>query len=696
VKTFSNSSTATINERQAFSPKPGEAVFNLRSPIETNNSDRKELSFVGYSGAPVDLSDYGLDAPMIYNIAGITYKQSVPILYEHWTPIGHTTSITNNEDSLQGKGVASYPSEARETVLVALENGFPFEGSMGLRISNEEDITYLKAGEKRTINNRAVVGPMYVAERSVLKEMTVTMSGRDSDTQFDLLNKEAITMVKNSVPRNIKNSEPAPAETAVQTPAQTPPAAPTPPIPPAAPINNAAPSLPVPSRKDTVALVKLMNSYPDYLELIETEYEAGKQCVEIENSIKLKQWENGLPRVPSPSPTQKNQTQDTLLAHFALALGIAPETVAKTVDKKIVDNADASPRWGWIESLVNIANSQEGNKRFGGFSDIEILCNSLKQRNRQTLLNSSFSNIDMPNLLKKAGDMMLEERWAINQPFATQYLKEESNKDFRTTERYRASGGQIWDSLTDDGRIEMTTFGKESRYVSNLDTIAQMVSWSRRDIINDDMGVISDMMAGMVEGALIVPDAKLGRRMLVQAAAASTFWVNADNSLTSTALTRANLSTVYRNVRQYNENRGKNFVNLINDRWILIHSITLEETVFEILKQDRIVNDTTANTKTGEKNYWYGKFDTALFPQMSNTSLLNNGVASTFVSEGSWLLWPSSKQFSPYSITYLRDQKRPTIEAVELPENMLGMGMRGYWDVEINEREREAIVRCNG
>lgn len=691
-----NSSTTTINERLAYSPKLGEAVFNLRSRLDvvessdeavhnaesTSKAGVKELSFVGYSGAPVDLSDYGLDVPMIYNIDGISFKQSVPILHEHWTPIGHTTTVTKNADSLQGKGLTSYPSDARDTVVSALENGFPFEGSMGLRIVNEKDITYLKEGEKRTVNNRSVSGPMYVAEKSVLKEMTVTLSGRDSDTQFELLNKEAITMLKNSVPRSIKNSDQTPAPTPVPAPAPTP-------VPAPAPVQNS-------SRKEMFGMMKLLNSYPEHTDLIEREFESGKPLTDIENSIKLTMWENGLPRVPSPSPTQKSSTQDQLLAHFALAVGVKPETIAKKIDKKIVDNAESAPRWGWVESLVNIANAQEGSRRFSGFSDIDILCSSLKSINRQTLLNAAFSNIDMPNLLKKTGDMMLEERWTINEPFATRYLKEESNKDFRRTERYRASGGQIWDSLTDDGKIEMTTFGRETRYMSELDTVAQLVAWSRRDIINDDMGVISDMLAAMVEGAMIVPDIKLGRKMLVQAAAANSFWVNTDNSLTSTALTRANLSTVYRNVRQYNENRGRNFVNIINDRWTLIHSITAEEAVFELLKQDRIVNDTTANTKTGDKNYWFNKFDAVIFPQMSNASLLNNGVASTFVSEGTWVLWPSSKQFSPYTITYLRGQKRPTVEPVELPENMLGLGIRGYWDVEVNEREREAIVRANG
>jgi hypothetical protein len=700
-QTLKNSSTTEINRKMAsaaFTPKDGEAIFNLRSPIEVNNasgesaSDLKELSFVGYSGAPVDLSDYGLDAPMIYNISGISHKASVPILHEHWTPIGHTTSITQNADSLQGKGVTSYPSQEKAMVVEALKNGFPFEGSMGLRIQNESDIVFLKSGEKRTINNRAIEGPMYVAERSVLKEMTITMSGRDSDTQFDLLNKEAITMLKNSVPRNIKNSAVPPATPPVDqsAPVVPPVVQNTTPVVAAPAIHNAAPS-----RKDFVKLTKLLNSFPQESDFIEQQYEAGQSLDQIENSIKVKMWENGLPRVPNIKPDQGQSQEDTIAAHFALAVGVKPETVAKYIDKKIVDNADSRPKWGWVETLLNIANAQEGNRRFTGFSDIDLMCKSIKNHNRQLFLNASYSTIDMPNLLRKSTDWILEDRWTINEPFAAKHLKEESNKDFRRTERYRASGGTIWDTLPDSGKIEMTEFGNEQRYLSDLDTIAQLVVWSRKDVINDDMGVIASMLEAMVEGALIVPDQKLGRKMLVQAAAAATFWVNSDNSFTTTALTRANLSARYNAARQYNENRGPNYVNLINDRWTLITSISGEEAAWEILKQDRIVNDTTSNTKTGDKNYWFGKLDLLVFPQMSNISLLNRGVASTFCTESTWLLWPSSSRFAPYSITYLRGQKRPTIEAVELPENMLGMGVRGYWDVEINEREREAVVRCN-
>ena len=696
------------SKTEEHKPAVGEAVFNIATTTTTTpgeNGSLTKLSFAGYSGQPVNLYDYGVKHPMIYSLSGITYKNSVPILYEHWEPIGHSTTISKTDTNLSGEGVTSFPSSTTDTVVQAIKNGFPFEASMGLRIPNQEDITFLEKGQKRVVNNREVTGPMYVAERSVLKEMTVTMSGRDSNTSFGLLNKEAITMLLNSAPPVTPAEPPATPPVVPPAPAAVAPVAPVAPIqnsaPPVAPTPTPAPAV---GRTDVVKLTRLLNSYPKYADKIESGYEAGQSLTDIENGIKLDMFNNGLPQVPNLTPGNRAGGEGSnILAHFALSCGVRPETLEKHgIDKKSIDVANNAPRWGFIETLVNIANSSETSKRFGGFSDIEFVCESVKNSARLVSLNinnaAAYSTIDMPNLLKKTTDMMMEERWEINPPFATRYLKEESNKDFRETQRFRPGGGKIWDDVNRDGKLEMTEFGPETEYRSKLSTSGQLVVFNREQIYNDDMGVISDMLSAMVEGALIVPDMKLGKLMLVEAAGSGLFWVNADNSRTSFALNRANLSTAYNALRQYNENRGKNYVNLINDRWTLITSITGEEVAWEILQQNKIVQETGAanGVKTGDKNYWQGKLDQAVFPQMSNTSLLNNGAASTFVSEGTWLLWPSSQRYSPYSITYLRGQRRPTVESIDLPGNMLGSGVRGYWDVEINKREREAIGRFNG
>jgi hypothetical protein len=59
-----------------------------------------------------------------------------------------------------------------------------------------------------------------------------------------------------------------------------------------------------------------------------------------------------------------------------------------------------------------------------------------------------------------------------------------------------------------------------------------------------------------------------------------------------------------------------------------------------------------------------------------------------------WMLIPESSRYSPYSISYLGRQKRPVIEEVSLPIEMLGWGLRGYFDCDVNEREPQALAIC--
>ena len=667
-------------------------IFNLATEVSHKKDDKGlvELKFNGYNGGPVNLSDYGIPHPMYYDIEGISYSnnQQIPILHEHHVPIGHTTAITKNSESLNGIGIASYPSDSRKVVLEALDNGFPFQSSMGLRIANSKDIILLNARETRKVNNRQVVGPAYIANKSKLKEMTITMSGRDDSTNFNLLNQEAISMLLNAAPKEeVKTPPTNPLEELKNT---LPPEKPVvvPPV-----VNNT-------DRMFQFALSKLMTKYPEHEEVIENGLKANHDLVTIENTIKLDNYEKGLTHAPKMKEGRKAEAGDKIFVHFALACGIQPETLEKNgYNKKVIENANSSSHWGFVETLVNVANANESHgRRFTGFSDVDIMCSNLKRINRNAVINesvienSAFSVVDMPNLMRKVTTLQMEERWAIAPPWATTMLDEQSLNDFRKTESYRPGNGEIWPQLPKSGKIELTHFGEETRYTQELDTVAQLAVFDRQDVYNDNMGAISAMLKAMVEGALVIPDIKLGKKMLTQAAAAGKFWVDTENSRTGLALTRSNLSTAYNYVRTYNANLGgKNVVQMISDRWKLIVGPLLEEAAWDIIKQDRIVGNTTANTITGEKNYWAGRMDIETFPQMANSSLLGTG---TFVDPDSWLLWPSLKQFSPYTITYLRGKKKPTIELVDIPENMLGYGVRGYWDLEINERERLTILRA--
>lgn len=656
-----------------------------------NNEGIPKLSFQGYSGQAVNLSDYGFDHPVVYDISNMSTKQKIPILYNHSEAVGHTTNIrkVENGSAVRGKGLASLPGESTSRIVNGLKNGFPFEASMGLR-GDYDQIDFVSNGTI-SVNNREFKAPIYVWKNTKLSEMTVTEFGRDSDTSFEVINKDQLMRIKNQTPSTPPAPTTPPEPKVENTPPVTPPAPKventpptpepkvenTPPIPPTPPVH-------VPNTLDPnlIRAMTLTSKYPEHTDDILNGLGAGWSDEHITNSIELKVLNQKLPKPPKSTPENQSKINNELFARTCLSFGAKPELLEKKLDKKVVENAHNKPQLSITELLLNVANSQGG--RFTGHSDVEEMCNFIR--------NTGYSTFDLPDFFEKVGSMLKEERWEINPPFAPSMCKEGSNKDFRTVEKARITGGEMWKQVGNDGKLDLYSMSGQKKYQSTLATYGSLFTLDRETIINDDQDVLNDMMDAMVEGAMMIPDYQLGLKMLKQAAAASSFWVDADNSFTATALTRTNLSARYKAIRKYTETRndGINWTVMLNDRWTLVVAPDLEEAAWDIVKQDKVVSNTTADTIQGEKNYWFGRLDIKVFPQMGNTAAFGTG---TFATETTWMLWPSSLRFAPYEIAYLRGRKTPTIESVQLPATMLGFGTRGYWDVNVNERERTAVMR---
>jgi ribosomal protein S4 len=650
----------------------------------SNEEGPPKMVFQGYSGDAVDLSDYGFDHPVVYNISGIKTNQKTPIMYDHSELIGHSTSVrkVDNNTALRGKGVASVPGEYTNKVVEGAKNGFPWQGSMGLSIPNYRDDIVLHDKGTITVNNREFNHPVYVVNKSELVEMTITARGRDTNTSFEFLNQEKRMEIKNASKPDVKDP---PTEAVVEnTPAPK-----TEPAPDPAPVEEVVENATVAAHTSTPTLtpevrraMSLLNKFPGEWEAIEKGIDNGWDDEAIENSLELKKLNNNLPKPPGPTKKYDDNFNNSLQARMALSFGCQPEFLEKRFGEKMVQNAVDAPALGICELLTHAANASGGN--FHGYDDPEAVARYLK--------NSGYGSFDLPDFFEKVAGFTKDQRWEINAPFATEVCKPGSNPDFRKTQRKRLTGGDVWNEVADDGKLELWGTGNQKKYETELKTYGSIFTMTRQEVINDDMGALNDLMDMMVEGALMIPDYLLGQKMLEQAPASGTFWVDDDNSFDNTALTRTNLSTAFNSIRQYNEVKDRfNWNVMMNEKWSLIVSPNLEETAWELIKQDKLDSTGSTDSRQGTKNYWFGRFDLKVFGQMANTSAFSSGAK--WVGNTTWILWPSSQRFAPYEITYYRNQRRPVVENVDMPSTFLGFGTRGYWDVEVNERERTAIHR---
>lgn len=628
-------------------------------PAKVSLSEKKEdglarVTINGYTGDSVNLSDYGIDDPVVYKMEGIKLnKENVPYLLNHspFHPLGHIETVANNEN-LMATAVHSFPSQESKDVATAIENGMPYEASMGLEI-NVDSVTFHSEGAVE-VNGRTFNAPIYVVGESTLVELSATLFGRDGNTSVTKLSKETLMTIKNKKPEDA---------TPVVVPAVVELAAPVAPVVPVA--------LPVDNRLEK--LMDWMVEYKDHPELIKNGMKDGWDDDRMKREVEIKVIQNGYPGVPSVF-VPSTKVENGFTAHYALSCGLSPEFLEKKLGKAAVDNAVDKPRMGLKESLMYAANANGGN--FNGHSDTHNLMKFIKRLH----INNAFSTVDYPNLMHQVAKWTMESAWLLDPPFAPSICNPVSNKDFRPTGHIKPRGGKMWNGLSQEGKIEHASFGKEDRYMTELGTIAQLLILKREDVVNDDIGWIEQTLLLMKEGAWMYPDFQLVN--LIYNSVTAGVLDNGSGAYTL-AFNAANLETLFNFVKRRPVVKGGLIVNAQRQtKWKLVFASGLEKAVWEVINQDRFVQG-ASGVLTGERNYWKDKFELVMFDQLDNTTYNANAKA------GAWGLVPTSTQFSPFAITYLNGQKMPTTEVVDLPADELGFGVRGYFDVNVDYRPVE-------
>lgn len=625
-------------------------VTTKLSKTETKEDELPRFNVLGYTGKPVDLTDYGIEEPVIYNTEGIRFKSKIPYLLNHWQLIGHCENIVIKNHQVHMTGVHSDPGEDSERVAKGITNGIPYEASMGLI---PEETTYHEKGSV-VVNGQTYNAPIIVVNKSELKEMTACLFGRDDETTITNSKIEDLKVL-------IKNSKnPAPVEPPAPVPAPAP-----------------APSVTHNSKVTLGQSFTLLHKFPKYTEFISNSIDNGADFETIKNAcedkLKLEELDNyrSLPQ----SLRVGNAQENLFAARLAHTLSVPANTIAKNVGEEITDQATNATTLSLREILTTVANSNGGN--FSGHSDVEQMCSFIKRK----VNNMDWSTIDFPNLLNRISQWQLDAIWGINTPWSTGRLKEESRNNFLPAARIRPEGGSMWEGLDGDGKIKHGSFGEENFYKVYLKTIAQILTFKREDIINDDIGAIEEMQKWMIEGAIMYPDYNLVN--VIYGGVGSGFLTPGTN-LFNLPLTAENLETVFNSIRTQGIRKGDKIVRQFYDtKFTLVITPALERTAWEILEQQYFVG---GPSRVGELNYNYKRFDYSIFHQLGNETYHENADPHA------WGLIPNEQRYAPYSISYLNGNKRPTIEQVDMPGDMLGFGQRGYWDVNIQERESEVVA----
>lgn len=221
-----------------------------------------------------------------------------------------------------------------------------------------------------------------------------------------------------------------------------------------------------------------------------------------------------------------------------------------------------------------------------------------------------------------------------------------------------------------------------------VDTRGALLSVTRKDLINDDLGAFADNAMALGRKAIQSREKALftelngtGNGASFFTAARGNYFEGAGASLQSTSLATA--------VQMFRDQKGPDGDPIMVEPRLLLVPTALEQIAKELMNSQYILGPTT--TKQPSVNVWQGAFTPLTSPWLSNTNLA--GASST-----AWYLLADPSDVAALEIAYLNGQQTPTVEffGLDSDPNVLGVTWRVYWDFGVALAEFRGGVKSKG
>jgi hypothetical protein len=245
--------------------------------------------------------------------------------------------------------------------------------------------------------------------------------------------------------------------------------------------------------------------------------------------------------------------------------------------------------------------------------------------------------------------------------------------DFKTMTRVRLSQNATLRQVGSGGKIASGSTEEEYEQYS-IATYAEMLSFTRQQVINDDLGALTKVSQGMGSAAKALIGDMVYTHLLANGTMQDTkalFHADHGNLNTSKALSIDNLKLA---ITAFGKQKNKAGRNINTPVRFLIVPPDLQWLAKELLKSSTIVLAGAGDAERGSLNVLG---DTAIEvvneARMSNTSF--TGYSTT-----SWYLAGDKNLVDTIEVSFLRGNQNPTLEQVPVAADMLGVAFRIFHD----------------
>jgi hypothetical protein len=642
----------------------------------------RRFSMVAYTGGEMQLA--GWNKPVIVDLAGLEVTEKArPILKDHDPSriVGHTDGVENDGETLRVTGVMSAANTTAEEVINSSANGFPWQASIGARAVKVERIA---KGKTTEVNGRSFTGPVFVARRARLGEVSFVALGADDATHASVAASQSQNLKESDMDDFVMwceakgfnegeltdgqrqsllaafEAEATETEEVTETNGS---------IDAETVVNDIRAA--AAAEADRVTEIRKITAGNSDIEseAISAGWDATRTELEV---LRAARPVAGAPMINSGTDSMNEKS---LEAAACMSAGISEDVLAKSYDERTLDAADGMRHIGLRELAANSAKI-EGASIPTVFGD------------GNATIKAAFSTASLSNILENVMGKALLESYQTLPVTAMDVCRVSSVSDFKQVSRVRLNGTGAWDTVGNQGEL---TYGKmdDTKYTNQAETYGQIVTLSRQDVVNDDLNAFLDVPRAMGRYAAAAIDHAFFTLLLGNG---GSFFSSGNGNLTSgAAFGSAELAKLVETFRKQkagpNSGIGADSIPVNVRPEMLMVPVELEHEAEQLLGSANLI--TGENSTQGEANPHRGKYRVVSAPHLSDTAYTGNSATATY-------LFANPNALPAFELAFLNGRRQPTIERVAAPANVLGISFRGYIDFGVAAMDPKGAAKSAG
>jgi hypothetical protein len=649
-------------------------TLQAAAPGEDTKKMRR-FSIEAYNGGAMRMP--WSSAHVVVDLAGMEISEKPrPIFRDHDTNkiVGHTEAIKNNGKRLFLTGIASASNDIAREVVESSDNGFPWQASIGADIIRMEAV---ESGKVK-VNGQTFQAPINIVRASRLGEVSFVALGADDSTTARMIASRSRkeSPVDFTQWLTARGLDLATIDDAKKAELQ-------------AQFNQEM------TKDDQPAVdqVKAMRENAAMeAERIASIYDAAKSHPDIQAKAIREGWSKDKTELevlrasrPVAPAIITSQTGGVANAEVMTA-GLLQATKNKTDGIKPEVLEAAHKRWHGRLSLQEMLLEAAASVGYTGARTF--------QSDPRGILEAAFSVAEISGILSTvankallAGYMGVDQAWRMITAIRPV-------RDFKTITSYRLTGGNNYEKVAPTGELKHGQLGEQS-FTNKADTYGMLLGISRTDLINDDLGALSNVPQMIGRAAAI----KLNEVFwTVFMANTSFFPINDSNRNYLAGVTvgtndsRLNLEGLDRATQKFMAQVDPDSKPLGIRPKILLVPSALAMTAKQLMNSTEIRTEAALSSggmKFPTSNPFAGTYVPVDTPYLGNSSF--TGYSST-----AWYLLADPADLPVIETVFLNGVEAPTVEAAEADFNVLGIQMRGYHDFGVTKQDYRAGVMSKG